>query len=116
MATQNALVKLDLPGFPVTAVLTTNTVQPTSDLVTLICGNDPPGETAKARRRIRRAFPAFADFIAGCTAGGLLEAHFGLWALVFPVVLAVGAVPLSEYTLQTVPAAKIQCIFAKPGY
>ena len=27
MATQNALVKIDLPGFPSTAVLTTNTVQ-----------------------------------------------------------------------------------------
>ena len=36
MATQNALVKLDLPGFPTTAVLTTNTVQLTIELTTLV--------------------------------------------------------------------------------
>ncbi|HXP42074.1 MAG TPA: DUF1275 family protein, partial [Candidatus Acidoferrales bacterium] len=39
MATQNALVKLDLPGFPSTAVLTTNTVQLTINLATLLRGN-----------------------------------------------------------------------------
>ena len=34
MATQNALVKLDLPGFPTTAVLTTDTVLLAIDFVT----------------------------------------------------------------------------------
>jgi uncharacterized membrane protein YoaK (UPF0700 family) len=39
MATQNALVKLDLPGFPTTAVLTTDTVLLAIDFVTLVRGN-----------------------------------------------------------------------------
>jgi uncharacterized membrane protein YoaK (UPF0700 family) len=52
MATQNALVKLDLPGFPTTAVLTTDTVLLAIDLVTLVCGNVSPEETAQARHRI----------------------------------------------------------------
>jgi uncharacterized membrane protein YoaK (UPF0700 family) len=112
MATQNALVKLDLPGFPSTAVLTTNTVQLTIDLATLVRGNDSPQDMALAGGRIQMTFPAFAGFIAGCTTGGLLEFHFGLWALAFPVVLAVIAIPLSEYTL--VAAMQTQFACAKP--
>ncbi len=108
MATQNALVKLDLTGFPTTAVLTTDTVQLTIDLTTLARGNALPEELALARRRIRMTFPAFAGFIAGCATGALLEVHIGLWALTFPVLLAVVAIPLSEYTVQTVPATKTQ--------
>ena len=96
MATQNALVKLDLPSFPTTAVLTTDTVLLTIDLVTLVRGSVSPEETAQARRRIRITFPAIAGFVAGCAVGGLLEVHFRLWALVFPVVTAVIAVPLNE--------------------
>jgi uncharacterized membrane protein YoaK (UPF0700 family) len=115
MATQNALVKLDLPGFPVTAVLTTNTVQLTIDFATLIRGSDPPEEMAHARRRIRITFPAFAGFVAGSTTGGLLEVHFGLLALVLPVVLAGVAIPLSEYILRTVPTSKTQFACAKPA-
>jgi uncharacterized membrane protein YoaK (UPF0700 family) len=108
MATQNALVKLDLPGFPTTAVLTTNTVQLTIDLTTLVRGNALPKEVALARHRIRMTFPAFAGFIAGCMTGGLLETHVGLWALVLPVVLAVVAIPLSEYIVRALPATKAQ--------
>jgi uncharacterized membrane protein YoaK (UPF0700 family) len=114
MATQNALVKLDLPGFPTTAVLTTNTVQLTIDLATLVCGNDSPEEVALAGRRIRMTFPAFAGFIAGCTTGGLLEFRLGLWALAFPVVLAVVAIPLSEYHLKIDAATQTQLDSAQP--
>jgi uncharacterized membrane protein YoaK (UPF0700 family) len=105
MATQNALVRLDLPGFPATAVLTTNTVRLTIAVVTLVRGTDPPQEKAQARRSIRMTFAAFVGFIAGCTAGGLLEVRFGLRSLTLPVVLAVIAVPLSEYIPKTVPVA-----------
>ena len=100
MATQNALVKLDLPGFPSTAVLTTNTVQLTINLATLLRGNRRPDEIARARRGAQMTFSAFAGFVAGCTAGGFLEVHFKLWALALPLVLAVLAVPLSEYMLR----------------
>ena len=56
MATQNALVKLDLPGFPTTAVLTTDIVLLAIDFVTLVRRNVPPEETAQARRRIQMTF------------------------------------------------------------
>jgi uncharacterized membrane protein YoaK (UPF0700 family) len=115
MATQYALVRLDLPGFPMTAVLTTNTVQFTIDLATMVRGDEPPEEMAQARRRIRASLPAFAGFIAGCTMGGLLEVHFGVWALAFPAVLAVAAVPLSENACGTVPPMKNQFAWAKPA-
>ena len=95
-------------GFPTTAVLTTDTVQLTIDLTTILRGNALPEEMALARRRIRMTFPAFAGFIAGCATGALLEVHSGLWALAFPVLLAVVAIPLSEYTVQTVPVTKTQ--------
>ncbi|HWO32141.1 MAG TPA: YoaK family protein [Candidatus Acidoferrum sp.] len=106
MATQNALVKLDLPGFPTTAVLTTNTVQLTIELTTLVRSDTLPEKMALARRRIRMTLPAFAGFIAGCVTGGLLEVHFGLRGLAFPAVLAVLAIPLSEYTVRTVLTTK----------
>jgi uncharacterized membrane protein YoaK (UPF0700 family) len=105
MATQNALVKLDLPGFPSTAVLTTNTVRLPSNLATLLRGKGRTDEIARARRGARMTFSAFAGFVAGCTVGGFLEVHFRLWALALPVVLAVVAVPLSEYMLRAVDAS-----------
>ncbi|MGA8199510.1 MAG: YoaK family protein [Candidatus Sulfotelmatobacter sp.] len=104
MATQNALVKLDLPGFPTTAVLTTDTVLLTIDLTTLVRAKALPEEMAQARHRIRMTFPAFAGFIVGCVTGALLEVHFGLWALTLPVLLSVVEIVLSEYTVQTVLA------------
>src|SRR5579872_2368345 len=44
MATQNVLVKLDLPGAPSTAVMTTNITQLTVDLATLADGLGNPEE------------------------------------------------------------------------
>lgn len=88
MATQSAMVKLDLPGFPSTAVLTTNTVQLTVDLATLIRDKAQPDKLASARRRVRMMLPAVAGFAAGCTAGAILEMHFGLWSLIFPTSTA----------------------------
>ena len=96
MATQSAMVKLDLPGFPSTAVLTTNTVQLTIDIAMLIRGKDPSDELAQARRRARVTFPALVGFVTGCAAGAFLELHFGLWALTLPVISAAIAVFLGE--------------------
>ena len=106
MAIQNALVKLELPGFPSTAVVTTNTVQLTSDLAELARGKGDPRDLERARRRARLTFPSVAGFVVGCAAGGFLEVYFGLRALVLPVVLAWIAVPLGEYALQAIPATK----------
>ena len=96
MATQNALVKLALPGAPSTAVMTTNTTQLTIDLATLVGKWGEPDELAKVRRRASLTASCVVGFGAGCAAGAVLEVHVGLWALALPVVLAALAVPLGE--------------------
>jgi len=96
MATQNALVRLDLPGFPATAVMTTNITQLTIDLAQLVRGKGDPADAARARRGARLTFPSVVGFGAGCAAGGFLELHFGLLALALPAVLAASAIPLGE--------------------
>ena len=96
MATQNALVKLALPGAPSTAVMTTNTTQLTVDLARLAWGRGKPDDLARARRRAALTFPCVVGFVVGCAAGAVLEVYFGLRALALPVVLAALAVPLGE--------------------
>jgi uncharacterized membrane protein YoaK (UPF0700 family) len=96
MATQNALVKLALPGAPSTAVMTTNITQLTIDLATLVGGRGESDDLAKARRRAGVTGACVVGFVAGCAAGAVLEVHFGLWALALPVVLAALAVGLGE--------------------
>ena len=96
MATQNALVGLELPGVPSTAVMTTNITHLAIDLAMLFRGKGDPTDLARARRGARLTFPSVIGFVAGCAAGGFLEFHFGLRALVLPVVLATVAIPLGE--------------------
>lgn len=96
MATQNAMVRLELIGFPSTAVVTTNTVQLAVDLAVMVRGKGEPERLAQARRRARLTFPSLAGFVLGCGAGGFLELHFGLRALALPLVLAAIAIPLGE--------------------
>jgi uncharacterized membrane protein YoaK (UPF0700 family) len=94
MATQNALVKLALPGVPSTAVMTTNVTQLTVDLATMLRGRRQPEEIDAARRRASATFPCIVGFIAGCAAGAVLEVRGGLKALALPVLLAALAVLL----------------------
>jgi len=94
MATQNAMVKLALPGAPSTAVMTTNTTQLTIDLATLLWSRGEREDLARARRRAGVTFPSIVGFVAGCAAGAVLELHRGLWALALPVILAALAVLL----------------------
>ena len=96
MATQNALVKLALPGAPSTAVMTTNTTQLTVDLATLARGLGEPDDLTRARHRAGMTGLCVVGFVAGCAAGAALEVHLGLWALALPVALAVFVVPLAE--------------------
>jgi uncharacterized membrane protein YoaK (UPF0700 family) len=96
MAVQNALVQLDLPGFPTTAALTTDTVRLAIDLASVVRGDAAPEETARAWHRVRMTSTAIAGFIVGCAAGGLLEVHFKLGALAFPAALALITVPLGR--------------------
>jgi hypothetical protein len=57
MATQNALVRLALPGAPSTSVMTTDITQLTVDLATLARGLGRPDDVAKARHRAGVTFP-----------------------------------------------------------
>jgi len=98
MATQNALVRIELPGFPSTAVMTTNITQLAIDLALLFRGKGDLTDLARARRSARLTFPSVMGFVAGCAAGGFLEFHFGLLALALPVGLATLAIPLGENT------------------
>jgi uncharacterized membrane protein YoaK (UPF0700 family) len=105
MATQNALVKLALPGAPSTAVMTTNTTQLTVDLATLAWWRGKHDNLASARRRAAATFPCVVGFVVGCAAGAVLEVYFGLRSLALPVVLAALAVPLGEVWSE-VPATR----------
>ena len=94
MATQNALVRLALPGVPSTAVMTTNITQFTVDLATIVRGVSEPEELTRARWRASITFPCMLGFLAGCACGAVLEIHFGLWALALPALLATLALTL----------------------
>jgi uncharacterized membrane protein YoaK (UPF0700 family) len=96
MATQNALVKLALPGSPTTAVLTTNVTQLTIDVASLVRGKGSPDALARARHRASLTFPCVAGFLAGCAAGAFLEIRFHFWALMLPIILAAVAIPLGK--------------------
>ena len=96
MATQNALVKLALPGAPSTAVMTTNITQLTVDLATLARRLGKPDDLAGARRRVRVTLPCVVGFVVGCAAGAGLEVSFGLWALALPAAFAMLAVAMAE--------------------
>jgi len=96
MATQNAFVKLALPGAPSTAVMTTNITQLIVDLCAFARRSGEPDDLARARRRASLTLPCVVGFVAGCAAGAALEVHFGLWALVLPALLAMLAVALGE--------------------
>jgi uncharacterized membrane protein YoaK (UPF0700 family) len=96
MATQNALVRLVLPGSATTAVMTTNTTQLTIDLATLIRKRATAEELAKARKRASATFPVVFGFVAGCAAGALLYIGLGFSALALPLILAMVAIPLGE--------------------
>jgi uncharacterized membrane protein YoaK (UPF0700 family) len=89
MAVQNALVQSSLPHAPATAVLTTNITRFSSDIVAMIMGG--PVVSRAARKRARETLPAIIGFLAGCTAGALMESYIGLRALALPAVLALAA-------------------------
>ena len=96
MATQNALVALELPGIPSTVVMTTNITRLTIHLAILLRGQGDSMDLARARNGARLTLASVIGFVAGCAGGGFLQLHFGLRALVLPVVLAAMAIPLSE--------------------
>ena len=96
MATQNAVVRLALPGHPTTAVMSTNATEVAVDLAMLARCLLQPTNVSKIRSRADVTTLAVLGFVVGVMGGAVLEIHFGLWALTFPSLLAVLAIPLSE--------------------
>jgi len=107
MATQNALVRLALPGSPSTAVMTTNITQFTVDLATVVRGVTGPEELTRARHRAGVTFRSMVGFLAGCASGAVLEIHVGLWALALPVVLATLALTLDALKSDRTAASNV---------
>jgi uncharacterized membrane protein YoaK (UPF0700 family) len=96
MATQNALVRLALPHVPSTVVMTTNITQLIIDLARLVRNERELDDVAAARRRAGVTFSCVVGFVCGAAIGAVLEVHYGLRALAFPVGLAAVAVLLGE--------------------
>jgi len=96
MATQNAVVRLALPGHPITAVMSPNATQLAVDLAMLARCLFQPIKVSEIRSRADVTALAVLGFVVGVVTGAILEIHFGLWSLTFPSLLAVLAIPLSE--------------------
>ena len=96
MATQNAVVRLALPGHPTTAVMTTNAAELAVDLAMLARCLFRPINVSEIRSRAHVTTLAVLGFVVGVVTGAILEIHVGLWSLTFPSLLAVLAIPLSE--------------------
>ena len=96
MATQNAVVRLALPGHPVTAVMSPNVTQLAVDLAMLVRCFLQRTNVSKIRYRADVTILAVLGFVVGVMVGAILEIHFGLWSLTFPSLLAVMAIPLAE--------------------
>jgi uncharacterized membrane protein YoaK (UPF0700 family) len=96
MAVQNALVQISLVGAPSTAVMTTNVTRFMMDLGAMAFERDPR-ETAAARARAKRTWPAIVGFATGCALGAAFEARFGLSSLALPAGLALVAVGLGFF-------------------
>jgi uncharacterized membrane protein YoaK (UPF0700 family) len=97
MAIQNGLVRLALPGAPSTAVMTTNTAQFAVDAATLIRGRDQQADLSQIRHRAQLTLASVLGFVVGLVLGAILEVHFGLWSLTFPLVLAALSISLGEF-------------------
>jgi uncharacterized membrane protein YoaK (UPF0700 family) len=94
MAVQNALVQISLKGAPSTAVMTSNVTRFTVDIGTVLFGRDSD-DAASAFARAKHTWPAIVGFAAGCAAGAVCEAAFGLWSLTLPAGFALLAVVLT---------------------
>lgn len=93
MSTQNALVRLALPGAPATAVMTTNLTQATVDLAGLITGHVSPDSRDKVRQQADLTLAAVFGFLFGLILGAIVQIHFGFWSVTFPLFLALIAIP-----------------------
>src|SRR5215475_7682546 len=96
MAVQNAVVRLALHGSPSTAVMTTNTAQFAVDVATLIRGREQATDVSQVWHRASATLGSILGFVIGLVVAAILQVHFGLWSIAFPLLLAVLSIPLGE--------------------
>ena len=96
MAVQNAVVRLALHGSPSTAVMTTNTAQFAVDVATLIRDRERATDISQVRYRAYVTLTSILGFVVGLVVAAILQIHFGLWSIAFPLLLAVLSIPLGE--------------------
>jgi len=91
MACQWGLLRLAVPGAPSTAVMSGNLARTILSLLDSLAQNEKGHD---AREQLKRSLELVLPFFAGCLAGAAAVAHFGDWAWLFPVLLAVAALLL----------------------
>ena len=96
MAVQNAVVRLALHGSPSTAVMTTNTAQFAVDVATLIRGREQATDVSQIRHRAYVTLASVLGFVVGLVVAAILQIHFELWSIAFPLLLAALSIPLGE--------------------
>ena len=96
MAVQNAVVRLALRGSPSTAVMTTNIAQVAVDLATLIRGREQAIDISQVRQRAYVTLTSILGFVVGLVVAAILQVHFGLWSIAFPLLLALLSIALGE--------------------
>ena len=77
--------------------MTTNVTQFTVDFATLVRDHDESNDLATVRRRADLTLASVIGFAIGLALGAVFEIRFGLWSLIFPVILAALAIPLGEF-------------------
>jgi uncharacterized membrane protein YoaK (UPF0700 family) len=91
MGLQSALVRLLMPDFGSTNVMTTNTTLVAIDLTHVALTwrrRARDRETFRtARRKLGNSLTVVLGFLAGTTSGAFGYHHFGLWTLVVPLIL-----------------------------
>lgn len=86
MASQNALLHMQIAGAPSTAVMTGNLVS--TVISTLDAFSHYPDRRAEARHRLADVLPPLIGFLLGCLAAGFVLLLDGNWAWALPAALA----------------------------
>jgi uncharacterized membrane protein YoaK (UPF0700 family) len=98
MAAQNALLHMQIPGAPSTAVMTGNLVS--TVIYALDAYSADPARRAEARSRLANVLPLLAGFLLGClaAAAALLLDRTWVWGLPAAVAGLVAVAPWRKET------------------
>jgi len=96
MACQFTLLRLAVPGAPLTAVMTGNLTNTVLSLLETLSSNKPL--MVRDDERLRRTATVVLGFFGGCVAGAAGVSLLGDWSWSLPVVLAGAAVALIAST------------------